>query len=85
MHKWMKIVPSFCLTNPLMYMSAKDRLFQIRPDLKVDSNLDVSLVGGELYGLVGHFIGWTLVLMMIEAGALRLLTKLPMLLPKNRI
>ena len=85
MHWWMKLVPSFCLTNPVMYMSSKDRLFAVRTDLKFEDNLDVSLIGGELYALVGHFVGWTIVLMLIEAGILRCLAKIPMLLPKNWI
>ena len=85
MHWWMKVVPSFCLTNPVMYMSTKDRLFAVRADLKVDNNLDVSLIGGEIYALLAHCAGWTLLLILIEAGILRWLTKLPMLLPKNWI
>jgi ATP-binding cassette subfamily A (ABC1) protein 3 len=85
MHWWMKLVPSFCLTNPVMYMSSKDRLFSARLDLKVDSNLDISLVGGELYALLAHCIGWTIILIIIEAGALRWISQIPLLLPKNRI
>ena len=85
MHWWLKLVPSFCLTNPVMYMSSKDRLFSARADLKVESNLDLSLIGGDLYALLGHFLGWTLILALIEAGALRWLAKLPLILKKNRV
>jgi ATP-binding cassette, subfamily A (ABC1), member 3 len=85
MHRWMKLVPSFCLTNPMMYMSSKDRLFAVRPELKVDDNLDISLIGGEIYALLAHFVGWTIILILIEAGALRWIAKLPLILPKNRI
>ena len=66
-------------------MSSKDRLFAVRPDLKVDNNLDISLIGGEIYALIAHFIGWILILILIEAGALRWIAKLPLVFPKNRI
>jgi len=85
MHWWMKFVPSFCLTNPIMYMSSKDKLFKARPDLVVPSNMDISLVGGELYAMIGHFVGWTLLLLLIESGQFNFLSNLPLLLPKNRI
>jgi ABC-type transport system involved in cytochrome bd biosynthesis fused ATPase/permease subunit len=69
-----------------MYMSSKDRLFSARADLKVDSNLDISLIGGDIYALLGHFLGWTLVLVLLEAGALSWLAKvLPLVLRKNRV
>ena len=86
LHWWLKLVPSFCLTNPVMYMSSKDRLFSARADLKVDSNLDISLIGGDIYALLGHFLGWTLVLVLLEAGAVSWLAKvLPLVLRKNRV
>jgi ATP-binding cassette subfamily A (ABC1) protein 3 len=84
-HWWGKMSPSFCLTNPIMYMSSKEQLFNKRPDLIVDSNLDVSLVGGEIYAMLGHAAGWTIILIIIEAGGFRWLDKLVTILPKNRI
>lgn len=51
----------------------------------MSNNLDTSLVGGEIYAMLGHAVGWTLVLILIEAGGLNWLNKLITLLPKNRI
>jgi len=84
LHWWLKLVPSFCLTNPIMYMSSKERLFATRPELQAD-DMDISLVGGELMALACHFGFWCIVLILIEIGALSFLLKVPLLLKKNRI
>jgi hypothetical protein len=82
LHKWLRVVPSFCLTNPIMYAASKDRLFLVRPELRAD-DLDLSLIGGDMLALGLHFIVWTIVLFVIESGWLDWLSSLIFLLPKN--
>jgi len=83
--KVFKIVPSYCLTAAIMYDSSKDRLFQIRPDLKKDSDYDITLMGGNVLALCLHFVFWMLVVAIIEAGAFNWTGRLAYLLPKNKI
>jgi len=84
LHIWLKIVPSFCLTNSIMFEASKDRLFTARPDLK-DDDLSLSFIGGEMLALGVHFGFWTLILILIESGLFNFILKIPLLLPKNRI
>ena len=84
LHNWLKIIPSFCLTNSIMFSSSKDRLYSVRPDLRAD-DLDLSLIGGDMLGLGMHCVGWCLVLIAIEAGAFTWLGKTLILMSKNRI
>ena len=81
----LKVLPTFCLTNAIMYSSSKDRLFLYRPELKRDTDLDISLMGGEILVLGLHFGTWLLVLALIETGCFNFLQRLLFLLPKNRI
>lgn len=81
---WLKIVPSFCLTSPIMFGSSKDKFFQARPDLLAD-DLSANLIGGNIYLLAAHFVFWIFILLLIEAGAFSWLLKAPNLLKKNRI
>jgi len=46
--------------------------------------MDVSLVGGDLYAMLAHFLLWSLLLLLIESGLFNFLSSLPLLLPKNR-
>jgi ATP-binding cassette, subfamily A (ABC1), member 3 len=85
MHKWMRVVPSFCLTNPVMYMSSIDRLKSSRPDLDLTDNLSLQMVGGDMLGLGVHFAAGILILIIIESGAFEFLAKCPLILKKNRI
>ncbi len=84
MNARLKIIPSFCLTNSIMFASSKERLFSLRPDLKAD-DLDKSLMGGDIDAMLWHFGGWTLYLILIESGVFFWTEYLPMLLPKNRV
>lgn len=80
-----KIVPSYCLTAAIMYDSSKDNLFRLRPDLKRDSDYDITLMGGNVLALCLHLVFWMLVVAIIEAGAFNWIGKLPYVLPKNKI
>ena len=80
-----KIIPSYCLTEAIAFDSASTRLFLLRPELKKDSNWDVTLMGGNILVLCLHFIVWGLVVIIIEAGAFNWVTKVINLLGKNRI
>lgn len=84
LHWWLKIIPSFCLTNPIMYSSSKDRLFALRPELD-KGDLDMSLIGGDMAVLAGHFGFWIIILILIEVGLFSWILKLPFLLRKNVI
>ncbi len=85
-HRYLKCVPSFCLTNPIMYMSSLDRLKGARKDLVLDDNMSLEMIGGEIVALAAHFgIGIALII-IIESGFFNIFFKyLPLILPKNRI
>lgn len=80
-----KIIPSYCLTETILYDSAKSRLNVVRPDLKRDSDWDIDLIGGNVLVLCLHFVFWLLVLAIIEMGAFNWIKKIVNLLPKNNI
>lgn len=80
-----KVIPSYCLTNTIMYDASSSRIFLVRPELKRDSEFDISLVGGDILVLCLHFIFWTLVLILIEMGAFNWIGKSINMLSKNRI
>jgi len=80
-----KIVPSFCLTNTIMFDSSKARVFLVRPDLKKDSDWDVTLLGGNVLILCLHFVVWLIVLFFIELGAFDWTKRIVNLLGKNKI
>lgn len=81
----LKIVPSFCLTNTILFDSSKATLFLRRPELKKDSDWDVTLLGGNVLLLCIHFIFWCFVLLLIELGAFGWTNRVINLLSKNRI
>jgi hypothetical protein len=68
-----------------MFDSSKARLFLLRPDLKRDSDWDISLLGGNVLALCLHFIVWLIVLFFIEIGAFSWVNKIINVLGKNKI
>jgi len=80
-----RIIPSYCLTDTIMFDSTKAALFLRRPELKKDSDYDISLIGGDVLVLCLHFVLWLFVLFLIEAGAFSCFGKILNFLPKNRI
>lgn len=85
-HKYLKCIPSFCLTNPIMYMSSLDRLKGARKDLVLDDYLSLDMIGGEMVALGAHFCIGIILLIFIESGFFNSFLKyLPLILPKNRI
>jgi ATP-binding cassette subfamily A (ABC1) protein 3 len=80
-----RVIPSFCLTDTIMFDSSKARLFLVRPSLKKDSDYDLELIGGDVLVLCLHFIFWLLVLLAIELGAFNWTKRVLNLLPKNKI
>jgi ATP-binding cassette subfamily A (ABC1) protein 3 len=79
-------VPSFCLTNPIMYMSSLDRLKGARKDLVLDDNMSLEMIGGEIVALAAHFGIGIVLIIIIESGFFNIFFKyLPLILPKNRI
>lgn len=80
----LKICPSFCLTNSIMFSSSRDSLFSVRPDLQAP-DLSTSLMGGDILLLCMHFCFWIIVLIMIEAGAFNFIRNCLHMLKKNRI
>ena len=63
-----KIIPTYCLTDSILYQSLKGTLIQIRPELN-KPDLDINAIGGDILIMFMHGIFWTLVLIIIEAGA----------------
>lgn len=85
-HRYLKCVPSFCLTNPIMYMSSLDRLKGARKDLVLDDNMSLEMIGGEIVALAAHFGIGIVLIIIIESGFFNIFFKyLPLILPKNRI
>ena len=84
MNKGFKLIPSFCLTNSIMFSSSRSALFAVRPEL-LAPDLDLSLMGGDLLALGLHFVFWLLVLILIELGAFNFLSSSLLLLKKNRL
>ena len=68
-----------------MFDSSKARTFLVRPELKKDSDWDVTLAGGNVLLLCLHFIVWLIVLFFIELGVFDWTKKIVNLLGKNRI
>jgi ATP-binding cassette subfamily A (ABC1) protein 3 len=80
-----KIVPSYCLTAGIMYDTSKERLFIVRPDLRRDSDYDVTLMGGNVLALCLHFVFGLLIVFFVELGAFNWIGRVVGILPKNRI
>lgn len=67
-----KIIPSYTLTDAIMYQATISRLKLIRPELdKPDT--DINAIGGDILIVCLHCIVWTIVLILIEARAFRCL------------
>jgi ABC-type transport system involved in cytochrome bd biosynthesis fused ATPase/permease subunit len=68
-----------------MFDSSKARTFLLRPDLKKDSDWDITLLGGNVLVLCLHFIVWLFVLFLIELGAFNCFNRFINILGKNRV
>lgn len=65
---WMlKVIPSFSLTNTIMFKSSKEKLTAIRTDIPED-DFHIDNMGGDFMCLVIHFVVWTLILIILESG-----------------
>lgn len=80
----LKIVPSYCLTDGIMFASSKSALFILRPNIKKD-DLDVDFIGGDILLMMCHFVFWMFILILIEAGVFSCFGKFLNLLKKNRV
>jgi hypothetical protein len=69
---FMRIFPSFCLTNSILFQSSKEKIFDIRSDLKRNIFLNHNL-GGDLKALLIHIVVWNLILILVEANAFEFL------------
>jgi ABC-type multidrug transport system fused ATPase/permease subunit len=81
----LQLIPSFCLTDAIMFDSTKARVFLLRPNMKKDSDWDITLLGGNVLALCLHFTVWLIVLLLIELGAFNCFNKFINVLGKNRI
>ncbi len=79
-----KIVPSYCLTDSLMYQSIKPRIFFLRPELKID-DLEIQAIGGDILIMCIHFVFWLVILILIELGAFNCFNKVQDIFKKNRV
>lgn len=70
-----KLVPSYPLTNSIMYHATKDTLKMLRKDYNYEDG-DVQAIGGDILVSCLHAIVWTIVLILIETRALRCLDTL---------
>lgn len=57
----------------------------MRPELKMPSDFDISLTGGNIMMLCLHSVVWSLILLIIEAGTFNWIGNLLYLLKKNKI
>lgn len=67
-----KIIPSYPLTDAIMYQAIKSRLVIIRPDLN-KPDTDINAIGGDILLSCVHAVFWTVMLILIETRALRCL------------
>ena len=79
--KWiLKFIPSYCLTDAVMFVSSKSQLVLAQPNIS-QSNFNIQNLGGDLLILAVHFCVWTSFLIMVELGAFSWLWHM---LPCNR-
>jgi len=64
---YLKLIPTFSLTNPIMFKSSKDKLLELRKDLPAD-DFHIDNMSGDFICLFMHFAIWTLVLIILETG-----------------
>lgn len=62
-----KLIPSFCLTNSIMFASSKDILLMARPDIS-SNDFAPSNMGGDVAFNIIHFIIWTILIFILEIG-----------------
>lgn len=63
----LRIIPSFCLTDSIMWASSKNELLLSHKGLDID-NFAIENMGGDIMLLAIHFIVWTSFLIMVEMG-----------------
>jgi ATP-binding cassette subfamily A (ABC1) protein 3 len=79
-----KIMPSFCLTNSIMFASSRDTIINVREDLSSDT-FDIWNMGGDILALGVHFIFWTIILIIIESSNCSSCKRCPDKLKKNQV
>lgn len=77
-----KIIPSFCLTNSVMFASSKDRLSLLRPGVPTE-DFALENMGGDLLILGIHFVAWTIFVLLVEIGAFNWLKYLLFCIKRN--
>lgn len=71
-----KFLPSYNLTNAIMYGSSKESLKTIRPELASLEDLDLDAIGGDILLNIIHGVFWSVILILIEARAFRWVDRL---------
>jgi hypothetical protein len=79
-----RLMPSFCLTNSIMFASSKDIIIVLRDDLPSDTFAFWNM-GGDIMVLCIHFIFWTIILIVIESTSCSACKRCPDKLKKNRL
>ncbi len=79
-----KIVPSYTLTDSIMYESTKAQLVALRPDMAM-SDFALDAIGGDILLACVHGGLWIIALVLIEARAFRWADRLFMCLRGKRI
>jgi hypothetical protein len=64
----LKILPSYCLNNSIIFATSKSAFLLLRPEISQD-DFAISNMGGDILVSCIHFTFWTLVLIFIETGA----------------
>lgn len=68
----LKILPSYCLNNSLVFSAGKSALAALRPDVNVQ-DFNIENMSGDILLLAAHFVFWTFILILVEMGALNCL------------
>jgi hypothetical protein len=63
----LKIIPSFSLTNAIMFKASKEKLLLIRKGTAED-DFDIDNLSGDFISLILHSVVWIIVLAIIESG-----------------
>mmetsp|Transcript_18002 Transcript_18002/g.13031 ORF Transcript_18002/g.13031 Transcript_18002/m.13031 type:complete len:341 (-) Transcript_18002:672-1694(-) len=67
MNWWLKVIPTFSLTNPIMFKSSKDKLLELRQDLPED-DFHIENLLGDFSNLFFQFCFYTAFLIVLETG-----------------
>lgn len=70
----LKILPSYCLNNAIVFAAGKGALVVLRPEVDSD-DFSLQNMGGDILISCVHFSLWTILLIIIETGIFRCLTK----------